>query len=434
MAEKIVQGARTVANYLPHVLRPRAGRIVKVLASGGSEEPSSVEIYCGQQRELDIVIAEGTRITLSIYHSSATLERAVQLEYLYRPDTSLLPIHEIMDGRDERVRQFFVDMWLQGQSHTASEEEALEFTTKQIEITSEKISEYCRATGINLPAYPPSSDQATSVPMDYLPILALPSAFKALTSKRVHSNLLHMVQITNHIEHKQGVQPLRIGDCVNSCARVMEISKCPRGKKVVINSRILRQTEEVGQVHCTFVFLGALVNSAECFRRVEEEPVVLQLNSDTDVDVLESKEWFEYIDSAETAPKKQRHIKRGDRLQFNLQSEYTLRDDGSFSSVRTTGTVYTLHLVHDHALVATVDFADKVCVGNPVMAFLQSRAEEAAPQASMFEDGGYTLAQSLQIQAPQTAHAYALASNDHNPHNTNPYVADLTSLPGPLMQ
>ncbi|KAJ2452874.1 fatty acid synthase alpha subunit Lsd1 [Coemansia sp. RSA 2336] len=434
MADKIVQGARTVSNYLPHVLRPRAGRMVKVLASGESEEPSSVEIYCGQQRELDIVIAEGTRITLSIYHSNTALERAVQLEYAYRPDTSLLPIHEVMDGRDERIRQFFVDMWLQGQGHTEGEEESLEFTTQQIEITSEKISEYCRATGISLPAYPPSSDQATSVPMDYLPILALPSAFKALTSKRVHSNLLHMVQTTNHIEHAKGVQPLRIGDCVNSCARVMEVSKCPRGKKVVISARIQRQQEVVGKVHCTFVFLGAVVSSAECFCRVEEEPIVLQLNSDIDVDVLESKDWFQYLESTADSDKPQVRVKRGDRLQFNLRSEYALRDDGSFSSVRTTGTAHTLRLVHDHALVATVDFADSVCVGNPVTAFLQSRAEETAPQPSMFEDGGYALARNLQTKAPRTAHAYALASNDHNPHNTNPYVADLTSLPGPLMQ
>ncbi|KAJ1741439.1 fatty acid synthase alpha subunit Lsd1 [Coemansia sp. RSA 1086] len=434
MAEKIVQGARTVANYLPHVLRPRAGRMVKVLASGESEEPSSVEIYCGQQRELDLVIAEGSRITLSIYHSNTTLERAVQLEYAYRPDTSLLPIHEVMDGRDERIRQFFVDMWLQGQEHTEDEEESLEFTTRQIEITSEKISEYCRATGISLPAYPPSSDQATSVPMDYLPILTLPSAFKALTSKRVHSNLLHMVQTTNHIEHVKGVQPLRIGDCVDSCARVVEVSKCPRGKKVVISSQVQRQNEVVGKVLCTFVFLGAVASSAECFRCVEEEPIVLQLNTDTDADALESKDWFQYLGSAAEPKEPQVRVKRGDRLQFNLQSEYTLRDDGSFSSVRTTGTVYTLRLVHDHRFVATVDFADSACVGNPVTAFLQSRGEETAPQASMFEDGGYALAQNLQTRAPQTAHAYALASNDHNPHNTNPYVADLTSLPGPLMQ
>ncbi|KAJ1759773.1 hypothetical protein LPJ58_002093, partial [Coemansia sp. RSA 1591] len=440
MATKLVHGMRTIRNYLPQVLRARAGRTFTVHTNANSDEPTGIEVFNDGRRELDVFVADGTRIVLSIYHSNAHVQRAIVLEYAYHPETPLLPVHEVLDGRDERVRQFFVDMWLHSigpDRHQGTNNDVLEFATRGIEVTSDKVSEYCRATGLELAAYPPNSDQANSVPMDYMPVLALPSVFKALTSQRVHSDLLHMVQTTNHIELTPGMSPIEIGDVVDSVARVTEISSCASGKRVAISVHVQRSTDNaiesykqavVATVHTTFVFLGASVDSTQCFRHTTEPTFVLELESDTDRAVLESKDWFEYLDGA---PRLQIPC----RLEFSLESEYALRpDDSSIKSARTTGSVHLLGKLHERTHICSVDFASTECVNNPVVAYLESRAEQAPPP-HMFDNGGYAFTPSpLSTRAPQTAHAYSHATNDHNPHNTNPYVADLTGLPGPLMQ
>ncbi|KAJ2127306.1 hypothetical protein GGH17_004758, partial [Coemansia sp. RSA 788] len=440
MATKLVHGMRTIRNYLPQVLRARAGRTFTVHTNANSDEPTGIEVFNDGRRELDVFVADGTRIVLSIYHSNAHVQRAIVLEYAYHPETPLLPVHEVLDGRDERVRQFFVDMWLHSigpDRHQDTNNDGLEFATRGIEVTSDKVSEYCRATGLDLAAYPPNSDQANSVPMDYMPVLALPSVFKALTSQRVHSDLLHMVQTTNHIELTPGMSPIEIGDVVDSVARVTEISSCASGKRVVISVHVQRSSDNtiesdkqavVATVHTTFVFLGASVDSTQCFRHTTEPTFVLELESDTDRAVLESKDWFEYLDGA---PRLQIPC----RLEFSLESEYALRpDDSSTESARTSGSVHLLGKLHERTHICSVDFASTECVNNPVVAYLESRAEQAPPP-HMFDNGGYAFTPSpLSTRAPQTAHAYSHATNDHNPHNTNPYVADLTGLPGPLMQ
>ncbi|KAJ2358849.1 fatty acid synthase alpha subunit Lsd1 [Coemansia sp. RSA 2618] len=454
---KLVHGARTSDNYMPRVLRPRAGRTFTVLlsnnddVSGSKDEPVSLSVFSATgQRELDVAIADGdsSRIVLNIYHSNTQLQRAVRLEYEYHPETPLLPIHEIMDGRNERIRQFFIDMWL----HDSSSDERvegnlLEFTTKGIEVTSDKVGEYCRATGLGLPAYPPNTDQATSVPMDYMPILALPSMFKALTSKRIcSSDLLHMVQTSNHIElAANGAAPVQIGDIVDALVHVTEISQCAQGKQVVMQAKVARSNSSgrndkdglVATIECTFVFLGASVDPADCFRRTRERELVMDVESETEVAILESKEWFEYVVGQDA--QQQQRLQVPCRVEFNLESEYALHTDGStFCSARTMGTVHVLTPRLHRTHVANIDFGDARCIANPVLAYLEEKTKPAQAPECLFEGGGYELtttsAAALSIRAPVSAYAYSRVTTDHNPHNTNPYVADLTGLPGPLMQ
>ncbi|KAJ2369194.1 fatty acid synthase alpha subunit Lsd1 [Coemansia sp. RSA 2610] len=421
-AAKLVQGARTVTNYLPRVLRARAGRTVTI--SIENEEPQALEIHSADgRRELDIMIADGARIVLNIYHGNARAQSSVRFEYAFHAELPLLPIHELSDGHDEHIRRFFIDMWLSDAPRQEVDDEKLEFVTRDVEVTSDKVAEYCRATGLTLPAYPPNTDQAADVPMDYLSVLALPSAFRALTSPRVHSGLLHMVQTTNHIEHVAGAEPLAIGDVVDIAAVVVEMSQCPRGKKVAISAQVLRREQPVATLQCTFVFLGAPPPS-HCFRRVTEPPLTVQLDDAVDIAVLESKDWFQYLDDA--AP-----LEPGVRLEFVLSSEYTMDPHGStFRSAHTQGAVYLLGL-YSRTHIADVDFAESRCHANPALAFLRERAESSKP--NMFEQA-YALAPPLTTHAPASAHAYAQATSDFNPHNTNAYVSDLTGLPQPVMQ
>ncbi|KAJ2171180.1 beta subunit of fatty acid synthetase, partial [Coemansia sp. RSA 532] len=45
MATKLVHGMRTIRNYLPQVLRARAGRIFTVHTNANSDEPTGIEVF-----------------------------------------------------------------------------------------------------------------------------------------------------------------------------------------------------------------------------------------------------------------------------------------------------------------------------------------------------------------------------------------------------
>ncbi|KAJ1726011.1 hypothetical protein LPJ61_005483, partial [Coemansia biformis] len=294
-AQVIVRGTQHVSNYLPQVLRPRAGRSFSVSVDESSNAPTAVTVYAENgTKELDISISDASRVALRIHHDNGLIQRSVCLEFTYNPRTPLAPIHEDVAASDENVRQFFADIWLLA-SDDAPAVEGLDdgemaFVSRGIAVTSDKVAEYCRSVGIDLPAYPPNTDQATSVPMDYLSVLALPNVFRTLTAPGVYSNLLHMVQTRNVTELVSGVEPLMIGDAVDVVTRVVEVSGQDSGKTVVIRATIHRGTDQLATVHTTFVFLGASVDPLHAFRFTTEPNMVVSFKTANDIAVLESKE------------------------------------------------------------------------------------------------------------------------------------------------
>ncbi|KAJ2765939.1 fatty acid synthase alpha subunit Lsd1, partial [Coemansia nantahalensis] len=440
-ARVIVRGQQHVENFLPRVLRPRAGRTFSVAVDEASSAPTAVTVFSADgAKELELELAaDGARLALRIHHTNGHLHRAVCLEFVYSPQTPLAPIHEDVDASSDNIRRFFADIWLLTGDDAPTVErlpgDELAFTARGIPVVSDQVAAFCRSVGIDLAAYPPNSDQATAVPTDYLFVLVLPAIFRALTEPPVFSSLLHMVQTSLNAEHAPGATPLAVGDTVDVVVRVLEISNGVAGKKVALEAVLHCTSRGDGQdaklvatLHSEFVFLGAEVGPGEAFRRTTEPSMVATFATPTDVAVLESKEWFRYLADAPA------RVQPGTRLEFALKSEYRLAASGDgYAAVRTTGAVYRRSIYQRREHIADVDYSEGASIGNPVLAYLQARAEPAQTTQAL-PDGGYELKpHGLVTVAPASALEYAAASGDHNPHNTNAYVADIAGLPAPLM-
>ncbi|KAJ2160192.1 fatty acid synthase alpha subunit Lsd1 [Coemansia sp. RSA 552] len=404
---------RHVDNYLARVLRPRLGRSFAVELD--ERQPTALTVRQGDVRELNLTFHHPS-ITLHIYH---TTQQPISLQFDYHPHTPLAPIHQ-RPNRDGPIQRFFREAWA-----TDASDGGLEFVTRDMLVSTDKVAQYCCAAGITSDAYPPNTDQATAVPMDYLSVLALPGAFQALTSDHVHQGLLNMMQTAHRIEQ---LHPLAVGDVVDSAVRIVEISQTRQGKRVDIAAEITRASQLVGRVTSTFVFLETTADCDRLFRHVDEPTLTVTLKSDTDIAVLKSKEWFECVNDSVD-------LRVGATLAFHLRSEYRLSPDNAFDYLQTTGKVVELGLFYAHTHVANVNYANMDCIGNPVTAFLTQRADKQdRDEPVAFEDGGYVIASRLHTQAPSSAHAYAMATGDHNPHNTNVYVSDMAGLQAPVMQ
>ncbi|KAJ2804558.1 beta subunit of fatty acid synthetase, partial [Coemansia guatemalensis] len=444
-SEVIVQGVRHVPNYLARLLRARPGYTFAVsLNSEKVPEPTRIEVRESSTNKVTLVatwLPEEQKLAVRVPHQAAHIESAIELEFLFSPQTPLAPIHELMAGRDARIREFFIDIWLRSSGDEVSEsssdggsedereddEARLEFITRGIRVDAERVGAFCRAAGLRLPEFPPNSDIAAHVPMDYLPVLALRSAYKALSSRVVHSGLLHMVQTGCEIRREGGAAAqLRLNDTVDATACVEELANCAQGKRVVLKSQILRDGQAIADIRSSFLFLGAALDDPHSgFHRTRHAPLAIELQSASDVAVLLSKEWFVCHDDAGLA--------EGARLEMELESNHRLDASGAYAALHTHGQVYLCGLLHDRRHIADIDYQEGAgAQDDAALAFLKARAEAAEPAPSVFESA-YSLTAPLVTSAPASAHAYAQASADHNPHNTNVFAIDLTGLDAPLM-
>ncbi|KAJ2746870.1 fatty acid synthase alpha subunit Lsd1 [Coemansia sp. BCRC 34301] len=433
----IVQGTRRVRNYVRDVMRARPGRRFIVELLGNS--PASVEIRSAAGiKELEISVEEGGLVSLSIFHSNGHIQRALCFDYHYRPqETPHAPIHELMCERETRVRDFYADMCLMTTStepgvSELSADDRLEFTTAGVVVDRESVAEYCRATCSDSPAYPPNSEQALDVPMEYVAVIAAPSIAQALVSRQVYCcGLLNMRQMQSHAELMPGAEPLLVGQSVGCTTRIDSVSMSPDEGQVavVLRSSLHRNGKSFAHVTSTFAAtLGPTATLPGLFRHVDEPLSRMTIQSANDIAVLKAKEWYlPVLDSSV-------ELEIGSVVEFRLRSEYELDGADGFKRAQTTGSVHLKHALYEYTHIADVNYADGASCGNPVVAFLEQRAKAISPPAAvMFEDSAsnshvYSLASGLVAWAPQSAEQSALAMGSRNPRTTNGYVADVAQL------
>ncbi|KAJ2655345.1 fatty acid synthase alpha subunit Lsd1 [Coemansia sp. RSA 1200] len=438
----IVQDKRHVDNYVSRLLRPRHGRTVSVsTASGntfGEGMPVSVCIWDSlnpTRLELALTLDSASNvIKLVLPHRASTLE----LRYLFSPGTPVAPIHEIMDGRDERITHFFSEIW-----------------KESINGIQETRSVFGLSGSLRPMAY---IQRSVTVPknmsLDMLAIAALPGVFSILTDACVGQGLLDMVQTEYAISKVDNAVYSKIvsEDKLDIVSRVEEIRGVLAGssKQVIAVSDVFLARDcgsaKCAEIRATFLFKNTRPvnndnsndNNSCCFRSVAE-PLFTIHNIDSDaLKVLESKEWFYFFDMPDV------HVKPGNTLEFRLQSEYKLHPrNGMYLHAVTKGSVHLVQGLHDRLHIGAIDYEEGPSLGNPVIKFLsdgsssgncQINNSQIEPISMGSADDTLLLARESITVPEDAAHVFADISGDYNPHNTSPYFADLGGLPGPVMQ
>ncbi|KAJ1939476.1 hypothetical protein GGF37_004387, partial [Kickxella alabastrina] len=369
-APSIVQGAKLTANYAARLLQARVGRQARVVVCAESGIPVSLELSGGNtdnpvELSASYSIAERT-IDMGIFHGG----RRLDLAFRFSPATPWAPIHEAMAQRTRSTRRLFSD-------ESSGE-------NSRFEITAASVGAFCRANGIDLAAYPPNADDAMHVPLDYLSaVIAQRSAFAALAANDAAGHSLLVAELSSTATRliPGGVPPvhahLRIGDSVECRARVIEVSQQPGANAMaaVVFVSVLRQDTCVAEVTFSYSFPGIELTGPG-FRHTSEPEQTVLLASADDVAILESKPWFAYADNGAGAGDGGGNgngdgndsafcLLPGARLVFRLHSQYALRPDGSYDSVRTDGTVCLRKGVYTRKLIGRVAYVESMSRGNP---------------------------------------------------------------------
>jgi fatty acid synthase subunit beta len=153
---------------------------------------------------------------------------------------------------------------------------------------------------------------------------------------------------------------------------------------------------------------------------------VVEIANDADVGIMQSKEWLSWED--QSTP-----LKADMTLVFRVQSQVTFKDKTTYRDVTVSVDVLMRDQLKRLKKVASVEFEQEGCPGNPLIAHLERCGTQEGRLTHLTNDG-YTMSSNISttFNSPLANEAYSKVSGDFNPIHTNPYFADYASLPGTI--
>ncbi|CDK24222.1 unnamed protein product [Kuraishia capsulata CBS 1993] len=419
-AERLVQGYNHVANPAKAVLKPFKGLTVKI----SNDVITAYDKIHGKLSEVAVISHSGSTIKMELIEHRTQDGKAVGLPllYTYEPSDGFAPIIEVMEGRNERIKQFYWKLWF-GSSSPVD----LDFNVHEpidggsVTITSQAIAELTHAVGNSCEDFVPREGGEQLAPMDFAIIIGWKAIMKSIFPKTVDGDILRLVHLSNSYKMFPNAAPLKKGDVVSTTSEVSSVVNAENGKTVEVVGTLFRDGEKVMEVASQFFYRGKYLDFENTFQNKPEDPVQISLATSKDVAVLRSKEWF-HLDSDIDLLNKV--------LTFRCQTSVTYRSEKVFSSVKTTGQVFLELPSKEIKQIAEVLYESGTSHGNPVTDYL-ARNGSTIEQPIMFENP-IPLSGELLSKAPGTNETYAAVSGDYNPIHVSRIFASYANLPGTI--
>eukprot|EP01127_Copromyxa_protea_P004216 TRINITY_DN14111_c0_g1_i1.p1 TRINITY_DN14111_c0_g1~~TRINITY_DN14111_c0_g1_i1.p1 ORF type:complete len:3881 (+),score=986.19 TRINITY_DN14111_c0_g1_i1:27-11669(+) len=433
LASKVIlQGKKIVTNLIRTLFRPRAG-ISGVVRADANGKISEVSIRDSYTRVIAKKFTAEKKITVELISDRASLS----LEFGYNPANSLFPIEEKMQGRNERIKQFYWKTWFQDSENyedAASADPVTSVFTCNGEVTANSVARFCRIVGNFASAYTKQSEQGHLAPMDYAIVVSWKAVIKCLFPSSIDGDLLNLVHLSNAVRYLDNTNPLTVGDQIESKASIQSIKWLPTGKVVEVIADILKDGTPILQVVSKFLFRGTppvtdlfFENGKEVFKKI--------VTSDEQLAVLKHKKWISWNDELT-----EKHLKEKSELVFHVQYHHESHSDQkSLKKVECSGFVLIKTEAKEYIRCGEVKFYSTQTEGgllkaNPVLEYL-GKNNNPFDAPVLFEGDGHPLVQDnhqLSITTSSSNYSYSDVSGDHNPIHTNPFFADLAGLPGTI--
>ncbi|CCG83263.1 putative Fatty acid synthase beta subunit [Taphrina deformans PYCC 5710] len=352
------------------------------------------------------------------------------LQFTYHPDIGYAPIREVMDGRNDRIKAFYWQLWFGEDLPTDLDNapvDAMTFDGGRVTIEGKAIEDFCRVIGNESEAYVKLGDKKRQAPMDFAIVVGWKAVIKAIFPKAIDGDLLKLVHLSNGFRLLPGCSPLCEGDEVETSAQINAVTNSPSGKTVEVEGTITRHGKPVMQVLTRFLYRGSFTDFQNTFKRSHETPMQMHLKTQKDVEILLSKEWFQPFN-----PEQQL---LGTTLTFRLSSLLRFKSHDLLSHVSTSGTVLLELPTKEIIQIASVEYEAGESFGNPVVDYL-SRHGSPIEQPVSFANGGYSVIQisdsvySSVSATPPSNSPYAEISSDYNPIHVSPTFSAYVELPG----
>ena len=206
---------------------------------------------------------------------------------------------------------------------------------------------------------------------------------KSIFPGAIDGDLLKLVHLSNSFRMVEGAKPLQVGDICRPEARIISVTNSNEGKVVKVKGHCYRNSGAVIEVVSLFLYRGRFVDYENTFDTTEEPDYLVPFETDADIGVLQSKEWFEWDDMS--VP-----LLAGTSLIFRIKSQVSFKDKTTYRNVSVSGDIFIRNQLKVLVKVGSVDFQQDDSQGNPVLAYLQHHGK---PQGltTPIANGGYSL-------------------------------------------
>lgn len=425
-----VQGKRFQTSPVKRLFAPTKGMYIEIT------EPDMPERTVVSVREpapsgklvktVDVKLDGPNKILLRLFEER-TAENAMVplcLKFVHHPEAGYAPIHEVMDDRNDRIKEFYHRIWFGDKNVPFDTPVTATFDGGETRVTPQAIADFVYAVGNTCEAFVERPGKEVFAPMDFAIVAGWKAITKPIFPRTIDGDLLKLVHLSNSFRMMPGAEPLKSGDILKTSAQINAILNQDSGKMVEVCGTIRREDKPVMQVTSQFLYRGTYTDYENTFQRKDEVPVQVHLGTPRDVAILQSKEWF-HLDGTNMDL-------LGQTLTFRLQSLIRFKNQTVFERVETTGQVLLELPTKAIIEVASVEYDAGLSHGNPVIDYLQ-RNGSSIEQPVNFENAiplsGKT---SLTLKAPASNEVYARVSGDYNPIHVSRVFASYANLPGTI--
>ncbi|TFK33214.1 fatty acid synthase [Crucibulum laeve] len=431
----IVQGTSYIDNPIRRLLTPRPGQIVVVGYTGSY--PSSVTVYGAARsygehksnfKAVEIQYDTTSKlIDVTIFEDRRDVSVPLTLQFQYKPSQGFAPIHEIAIGRNTRIKEFYWKLWY-GDDEVLPQIDIREtFVGPEVTINAKDVEQFCAVVGNQGESFKTVRMSKVQAPMDFAIVTGWQAIMKSIFPASIDGDLLKLVHLSNGFRMVEGAKPLQVDDVCKAEARIISVVNASEGKIVKVKGYVYRDTQPVIEVVSAFLYRGRFTDYENTFDTTEEPDYLVPLATDADVGVLQSKEWFEWLN--DSSP-----LLAGTSLIFRIQSQVSFKNKTAYKNVSVSGDVFVRNQLKALVKVGSVDFQQDDSQGNPVLAYLQ-RHGSAQGLTTPLPNDGYTLTSpdvSTVFNAPLSNEPYSKISGDFNPIHINPYFSCYASLPATI--
>jgi fatty acid synthase subunit beta len=424
----LVQGTATRENPVRRLFQPSRNSIVQVDESD-SAAGAIISLWetrsHGEPVKVVEVKAVKNIITLEILDDRTVTKASVglSLQYSYHPEASWAPIREIIDGRNDRIKDFYHQLWF-GDKTPIGLSVTDEFHAGQCVVTSEDIIKFTRCIGNLDNSFTKRGNERLLAPLDFAIVVAWKALMKPLFPAELDADLLKLVHLSNGFRTIPGAAPIEEGDVLDTKSRISAIVNQDSGKMVKVEGQIFRDGLPIIEVTSAFLYRGKYLDYENTFQRTAEKPFEVSLDSVKDVAILKAKKWFHLYD--------QEFDLLDAKLLFHLQTDVRYESKGVFSNVNVAGKVFLLSSAKDLEEVAAVNYSAGTSHGNPVTDYLQRQGRSFEGRV-VFQNPVPLLTKGpLAAQTPASNEAYGAISGDFNPIHVSTAMSSYVELPGTI--
>lgn len=425
-----VQGARYQNNPLKRILNPTRGMCVEIAHPKDLSKTSIIVKELNQSgkltKTLDIAIVGKNEILMNMWEERTAEGGPVPLpfRFVYHPETGYAPIHEVMEGRNDRIKEFYYRIWFGDKNVPFDTPTTSTFDGGKAVVNSRDITDFVHAVGNMGEAFVDRPGKEVFAPMDFAIVVGWKAITKPIFPRAIDGDLLKLVHLSNEFRMMPGAEPLKAGDELSTTAQINAVINQDSGKMVEVCGTITREGKPVMQVTSQFLYRGIYTDFENTFQRKEETPMQVTLTSSKDVAVLRSKEWF-HLDEPDIDL-------LGQTLTFRLQSLVRFQNKTVFKSVETVGQVLLELPTKEIIQVASVEYDAGVSQGNPVVDYLQRHGQSIEQPVNFENPIPLSGKNPLSLKAPASNETYARVSGDYNPIHVSRIFSSYANLPGTI--